>query len=43
MISSFYNFYGKFRQRNAKRNSGGTVLYIRDSILPGVAIVKERV
>jgi len=38
---TFYNFYGKFRQRNAKRNSGGTVLYIRDSILPGVSIVKN--
>ena len=36
------NFYGKFRQRNAKRNSGGTVLYIRDSILPGVSIVKNK-
>lgn len=36
-----FNFYRKFRHRRAKRNSGGIVIFIRDSILPGVSVVRN--
>jgi len=36
-----HNFYRKFQHRNAKRASGGIVLYYRDSIKDGVSVVKN--
>jgi exonuclease III len=36
-----YNFYRKFRHRNAKRNSGGIVIYVRNEIKGGLSIVKN--
>ena len=36
-----FNFYRKFRHRRAKRNSGGIVLYCKNTIKNGVTIVKN--
>jgi hypothetical protein len=35
-----YNFYRKFQNRNAKRCSGGTVLYFKESLKPGIEVVR---
>lgn len=36
-----YNFYRKFQHRNAKRQSGGIVLYFKESLKNGIEIVKN--
>jgi len=36
-----FNFYRKFQNRRAKRNSGGIVLYIRNSLCKGVSVVRN--
>ena len=35
------NFYRKFQHRNARRNSGGIVVYIKETIFPGINIVRN--
>ena len=34
-----HNFYRKFRHRNARRNSGGIVLYYKTGLKDGITIV----
>lgn len=36
-----YNFYRKFRHRNAKRNCGGAVIYVKNNIKDEISIVKN--
>ena len=36
-----YNFYRKFKHRKAKRNSGGIVIYVRNTIKTGISIAKN--
>ena len=36
-----HNLYRKFRHRNAKRNSGGIVVYINEKLSEGISIVKN--
>lgn len=36
-----YNLYRKFQNRRAKRNSGGVVIYVRNSIHKGVKLVRN--
>ena len=36
-----FNFFRKFQHRNAKRNSGGIVVYCRNEIVPGIEVVKN--
>jgi hypothetical protein len=36
-----YNYFRKFRHKKAKRNCGGIVVYIRNSIKSGVKIIKK--
>ena len=36
-----FNYYRKFRHRRAKRNSGGTVIFIKNTIKDGITIVKN--
>jgi hypothetical protein len=38
---SCFNFYRKFRNKRAKRNSGGIVIYVRDLYKDGVTVVKN--
>ena len=35
-----HNFYRKFKHRNARRNSGGIVIYYKDYLSPGIQIIK---
>jgi len=35
-----HNFYRQFQHRNARRCSGGLVLYYKDSLKDGISIVK---
>ena len=37
----WFNFYRKFQNCRAKRNSGGIVLYIRNSLCNGVSVVRN--
>ena len=36
-----HNFYRKFQHRKARRNSGGTVIYYRDHLKPGITVVRN--
>ena len=36
-----HNFYRKYRHRQAKHNSGGVVIYTRNSISSGISVVKN--
>ena len=36
-----FNFYRKFRHPNARRNSGGILVYCKDSVVNGVSIIKN--
>lgn len=36
-----YNFYRKFQHRNARRNSGGIVLYCRQELKQGITVVRN--
>ena len=37
-----HNFYRQFQHRNARRCSGGLVLYYKDSLKDGISIVKNQ-
>ena len=36
-----YNFYRSYKNTRARRSSGGVVVFIRESVLPGVQIVRS--
>ena len=36
-----FNFYGKFKHRKAKCNCGEIVIYVRNSIKPGISIIEN--
>lgn len=36
-----HNFYRKFQNRNARRSSGGIVLYYKDTLENGIEIVRN--
>lgn len=36
-----YNFYRKYQHRNARRSSGGIVVYLKESVKDGVTIVRN--
>lgn len=36
-----FNFYRKFQNRRARRNSGGTILYIKDYLRPGIEVIRS--
>ena len=37
-----YNFYRKFQHRRANRRSGGVIVYVRNEIKDGIAVVKNQ-
>ncbi|XP_060587663.1 uncharacterized protein LOC132743153 [Ruditapes philippinarum] len=36
-----YNFYRKYQHRNAKRCSGGVVIYVKDNLKKGISVVRN--
>ena len=36
-----FNYYRKFKNKNSKKCSGGTVLYVKDSVSKGIKVVQN--